>query len=232
MLLGGKKTEVKQVAIVTRNRDFNRLLGSILAEWKFFTVDDASAATVVFAERGNPLPNVTGQVVWLTPMPLSDEDNFLLTPISLSELYHLLEKHYFPTPRRHIRVAIETKAGARLGADWQDCKLISLSDRGGRIVCDRELPRGARIEVDLKLSGRHFQMPAEVLHYIPAGDAPGRSKPQVGLLFKPDDERVINMLRRYIEKRSVEAACAREDISLHDPCLSWIDVPGDPWGEI
>ncbi len=118
-----------------------------------------------------------------------------------------------------------------MGASWQDSKLVSLSDRGARMVCENELPRGTQVQIDLKLSGRQFQVPAEVLYCIPAGDAPGRSRPQVGLLFKPADGKLINMLRRYIEKRSVEAACAREDIALNDPCLSWIDVPQDPWQE-
>ena len=37
------------------------------------------------------------------------------------------------------------------------------------------------------------------------------------------------MLKGYIEKVTVEAACVREDIPLNDACLSWIDVPDDPW---
>ncbi len=230
MLLGGKQSDVKQVAIVTRNQKFNRLLGSLLADWKFFTVDDPSAAKVVFAERGIDLPEIDSQIIWLTPMPLS-EGSFLLTPISLTRLYLLLEMHYFPTPRRHIRVAIEAKTGLKTGASWQDCKLVSLSDRGGRMVCENELPRGTQVQLDVMLSGRQILMPAEVLYCIPAGDAPGRSRPQVGLLFKPEDKKVINMLRRYVERRSVEAACAREDIALNDPCLSWIDVPQDSWQE-
>ncbi|NIP49097.1 MAG: hypothetical protein GWO30_03495, partial [Gammaproteobacteria bacterium] len=119
----------------------------------------------------------------------------------------------------------------KLGTTWQDCKLISLSDRGGRIVCESEISRGTQAQLDLKLSGRQLQVPVEVLYCIPAGDAPGRSKPQAGLLFKPANEKLINTLRRYIEKRSVEAACAKEDIALNDPCVSWIDVPLDPWQE-
>lgn len=230
MLLGGKQSRIKQVAIVTRNQKFNRLLGAILAEWKLFAVEDPTAANVVFVERGLELPDVPGQVIWLTPLPLS-EGLFLQTPISLTELYQLMETQFFPTPRQHLRVAIETRTGMKTGSTWQDGKLISLSDRGGRMVCEQEIPRGTMMQLELMLAGRQLDLPAEVLYCIPAGDSPGRTKPQVGLLFKPADDKVIGMLRRFIEKFSVEAACAREGISFGDPCLSWIDVPGNPWSE-
>lgn len=230
MLLGGKQSGINQVAIVTRNQKFNRLLGSILADWKFFAVDDPSEAKVVFAERGIDLPNIDGQIIWLTPLPLS-EGRFLLTPISLTRLYDLLEVHFFSTPRRHIRVAIEAKAGLKLGAAWQDCKLVSLSDRGCRIVCENEVTRGVHAQFNMKLSGRQIHVPVEILYCIPAGDSPGRSKPQAGLLFKPADESLIDMLRCYIERISVEAACAREEITLRDPSLSWFDIPSDTWQE-
>lgn len=228
MLLGGKQAGIKQVAIVTRNADFNRLMASILAEWKFFTVEDPASATVVFAERGLDLPEEFGDVVWLTPMPLA-EGTFLTTPISLTGLYHLLEKEFFPSPRRHVRIAIEAAVDIQLDNAWHDGQLISLSDRGGRIVCPREIPRGTTLLLQTRLGGQFLQVPAEVLYCIPAGDAPGRACPQVGVLFKPAETKVIDQLRGYIEKVSVESACARENIPLNHPCLSWLDVPGDPW---
>jgi hypothetical protein len=226
MLLGGKQADIKQVAVVTRNRKFNRLLSSILADWKFLTVDDISAAKVVFAERGIELPAHDGQVVWLTPMPLS-EKSFLTVPISLTSLYHLLESHLFPTPRRHIRVAMETTVDLRLENDWFEGCMISLSNRGGRIICTNEIPRGKLLDLEMKLSGRVFRMPAEVLYCIPAGDSPSHLQPQVGVLFKPSNDQDFELLQRFIEKTCIESACARENIQLTDPCVSWLDVPVD-----
>lgn len=228
MLLGGKQSNIKQVAVVTRNQKFNRLLSSLLAEWKFFAVEDLNAATVVFAERGIDLPELEGQVVWLTPMPLS-EGHFLVTPISLTSLYHLLEGRFFPTPRRHVRMNIECRAELKVDGQWQKCKLVSLSDRGGRLVCEKEIPRGTNVDIEMRLAGRSLQIAAETLYCIPAGDSPGRSQPQIGTLFKPSNGKVTDMLKGYIEKVTVEAACVREDIPLNDACLSWIDVPDDPW---
>jgi len=228
MLLGGGKENIKQVAVITRNLKFNKLLSSILADWRFFAVEDLSAAKVIFAERGIELPEHNAQVIWLTPMPLFEE-NSLETPLCLTTLYHLLEAQLFPTPRRHIRIAMEIDIDLQVEDKWYDGSLVSLSDRGGRISCPREMPRSKSLDVAVKLAGRVLRIPAKVLYYIPAGDFPGRSLPHIGVLFKSHDGHEFEMLRRFIEKTCIERACAREDIQRTDPCLSWLDVPEDPW---
>jgi hypothetical protein len=228
MLLGGRQSEIKQVAVVTRNLQFNKLLSSILADWKFFTVDDVSAAKVVFAERGLDLPAHEAQVVWLTPLPLS-EGSFLTLPISLTRLYHLLEAQLFPTPRRHIRVAMETAVDLRIENRWREGQLASLSGRGGRISCAQEIARGKLLHIEVKLAGRILNIPAEVIYCIPAGDSPGRLQAQVGVLFRSSDAHVFEMLRRFIEKTCIERACVKENLLLNDPCVSWLEVPNNPW---
>ena len=228
MLLGGKQSNIKQVAVVTRNLKFNKLLSSILADWRFFAVEDLSAAKVIFAERGIVLPEHNGQVVWLSPMPLA-EGSFLETPISLTRLYHLLETHLFPTPRRHIRVVMDTTVDLKIEGEWFDGCLVSLSGRGGRIACKREIPHGKSLEVAVKLAGKVLILPAEVLYCIPAGDFPGRSQPHVGVRFKSSNGHELEILRRFIEMTCIESACAREDIQLTDSCVGWLDLPSDPW---
>lgn len=227
MLLGGKQSDIKQIAIVVRNLQFKKLLGGILADWKFFTVDDVSTAKVIFAEYGVDLPRYEAQVVWLSPLPLST-GSFLTTPISLTELYHLLEVHLFPTPRRHIRVAMETAVDLNFDNGWCDGHLVSLSGRGGRMTCAQELPRGKMLQIEIKLAGRILNIPAEVLYCIPAGDSPSRLQPQIGVIFKSSDGHESDLLRQFIEKVCIERACAREDIPMTDPCVSWFDVPTNP----
>lgn len=228
MLLGGAQPKIKQVAVVTRNLRFNTLLSSILADWKFFAVEDPSLAEVIFAERGIHLPSCAGRVVWLSPMPLGGELS-LEIPISLTKLYHLLEAQLFPTPRRHIRVYMETAVDLKLEDEWVDGCLVSLSGRGGRITCEREMPRGQLLDLSARLGKKNLMISAEVLYCIPAGDSPGRLQPQIGVFFKQDNGNEFDMLRRFIERTCVERACAKEDIALTDPCLSWLDLPADPW---
>lgn len=210
--------------MITRSSQFNRLLTRILADWKFFAVEDASAATVAFVERGLDLPDPGVHVVWLTPMPLNEGD-FLTIPISLTELYLLLEARFFPTPRRHIRVNMEKSVELKVGNEWLEAQLASISDRGGRLNCAREIPRATELTLEVSLDGKSLRIPSEVLYCIPAGDLPGRLQPQIGVLFKPADVTMFELLKRYIEKTCIEYACAREEISLHDPCLSWLDMP-------
>ena len=224
MLLGGKPSEIKQVAVITRSQQFSKLLTSILADWKFFAVEDLSAATVAFVERGVELPDHDVQVVWLTSMPLEKAD-FLTTPISLSELYLLLQAHFFPTPRRNIRVATEISVELKIESEWLEGQLVSLSDRGGRLTCAREIPRGTELILEAKLAGETMRIPSEVLYCIPAGDSPSRLQPQIGVLFKPTNIEMFERLKRFIEKNCIECACAREGISLQDPCLSWLAMP-------
>ncbi len=224
MLLGGKQSEIKQVAVITRSQKFNKLLTSILADWKFFAVEDISAATVAFVERGVELPDHDVQVVWLTPMPLEKGD-FLTTPISLSELYLLLEAHFFPTPRRNIRVVMELSVELKIESEWLEGQLVSLSDRGGRLTCAKEIPRGTELTLEVKLGGEVLRIPSEVLYCIPAGDSPSRLQPQIGVLFKPINLETFALLKRFIEKTCIDFACAREGISPNDPCLSWLAIP-------
>jgi hypothetical protein len=224
LILGGKQSEIKQVAVITRSQQFSKLLTSILADWKFFAVEDLSAATVAFVERGVELPDHNVQVVWLTPMPL-EKGAFLTTPISLSELYLLLEAHFFPTPRRNIRVATEISVELKIESEWLEGQLVSLSDRGGRLTCTREIPRGTELILEAKLAGEILRIPSEVLYCIPAGDSPSRLQPQIGVLFKPTNIEMFERLKHFIEKTCIECACAREGISLDDPCLSWLAMP-------
>jgi hypothetical protein len=79
--------------------------------------------------------------------------------------------------------------------------------------------------LEVKLEGEILRIPSEVLYCIPAGDSPNRLQPQIGVLFKPTNVEMFELLKRFIEKTCIECACAREGISLNDPCLSWLAIP-------
>jgi hypothetical protein len=228
MLLGDNHSESKLVAVISRNQRFTRLFSSILADWKFTPVEDLTRATIIFAERGLALTGIVGEVVWLSPMPFAD-GAYLATPISLTRLYQLLEKKIFPGPRRSIRIAVDLTVEIKMDEAWLTGRLVSLSDRGARIDCATNIPRSRQLHLELELAGRVISIAAEVLYCLPAGDTPGRELPQAGVLFKPNDEQFIDLLRHYIEKTCIESACVREGIAFNDPCVSWFDIPSSTW---
>lgn len=226
-----EKSSKRQVAVVSRNPVFSRVLTEIMRDWQFNVGSDIEQAEVVFAERGIAVPETVPHRCWLSPMPVGD-DPVLSVPLSLTELYSLLETTLFPSPRRHIRVSMDVEVDFQVDGCWLPARLISLSDRGGRLEFERELPAGTRIVVVLKLNEMHLQLPAEALYAIPAGDLSRRQNPHIGFLFKPLDLKVCQALRQYIELMCIERACAREQVALTDPCLSWFDLTRNPWTKL
>ncbi len=230
MLLGGSSSNTRAIAIVVRNPLVKRLLSSILADWKFETVDDLMAARIVLVERGLALPEHEASVLWLSPMPLADV-NFLMVPISLTRLYCQMEAHFFSNLRQHLRVAMDISADLQYDGRWHEARMISLSPRGCRFLCDVELPRKTPVTIEMKLAGKVIRTAAEVLYCVSASDSPGRQQPKVGVVFKPAEEQVFESLSRFVEKSTVEIACARAGIAFNDPCVNWIDFADDPWAE-
>ncbi len=87
------------------------------------------------------LPPGVEHVVWLTPMPLV-EGSFLTIPISLTSLYHLLEVTFSPLRAGIFVLLWKHEVDLKIENEWLEGCLISLSDRGGRIVCAKEIPQG------------------------------------------------------------------------------------------
>jgi len=228
MLLGENYGGVKKVAVVSRSPQFRRLFTSLLAGWKYSAAEGENAARLVFVERGLPLSATAERTIWLTPLPLMDEEA-LLIPISLTQLYKLLEEYFFPTPRRHIRIPLDLEVDLQFDGQWLNGRLVSLSDRGGRMTCPVALPNGASLFIEVRLGGRMERLPAEVIYCLPAGDSAGREQPQIGVVFKPEDVQFYGMLQRFIEKTCLESACKRAGIALNDPSVSWFDVVANPW---
>lgn len=230
MLLGESYGGGKRVAVISRSPQFKRLLASLLVGWKYSVAGGEQASRLIFIERGLPLPATAERVVWLTPLPLplADEES-LLTPVSLTKLYLLLEDYFFPTPRRHIRIPLDLEVDLQFDGQWLSGRLVSLSDRGGRMTCPVALPTGASLFIEVRLGGRMERLPAEVIYCIPAGDTAGREQTQIGVVFKPEDVRFYGMLQRFIEKACLESACTRAGIAFNDPSVSWFDVVANPW---
>ena len=227
MLLEADNRGARTVAVLARNRTFKRLFQEILAEWKVPVVEDPKRARLVFAERGLSVSDISGEVVWLTPMPLA-EGQFLMTPIKLSQLFRLLKKDSFPCARLHIRVSMDTQGVMVLDAGSQGCRLISLSDRGARLVCEQDVQLGTPLVLEVTILNCQLRLPAKVIYTIPPGDVSGYFRPQIGILFNYEDNRFISKLRNCVERTLIESGCDRAGISLKDPSLNWFDLPDGP----
>lgn len=231
MLLDQRPGGGGRVSVVTRNPKFNRLLQAILEEWHFITETEAANVEILLLERGLAVPAGAQQVTWLTPMPL-DGESFLEVPLSLTELYHHLERRFFPRPRHHIRLPLDQPLDLNVRGVWLVGRLLSLSDRGARIASPAHLPKGERLQLDFLVERYPLRLTGEVLYDIPAGDVPGHEQPQVGVLFKPPRPALRTALRQFIELSFVEQACKKTGIAASDPSLSWFSLIRNPWQEL
>ena len=220
-----------QVTVTTRNRTFGRLLEAVLESWQLGAGADADSSDVVLVERGLAAPQDGRRVVWLTPMPLAAEPH-LEVPLSLTELYHYLEKLFFPQPRRHIRLPLEQPVDLHVRGAWLVGRLLSVSDRGARVSCPAQLPRGESLQLDFKLDGYPLRLTAEVIYEIPAGDGSGRKHPQAGLLFRPLRPVLRLALCHFIERTFVKRACEQAGVAENDPGLSWLNLVANPWVDL
>lgn len=220
-----------QVTVLTRSPNFTRILEGILAEWHFRAAAAAVNNEVVLVERGLDAPQDAKRVVWLSPMPMAAEP-YLEVPLSLTELYHYLEKQFFQQPRHHIRLPLDQPLDLNVRGVWLVARLRSISDRGARITCPVLLPRGESLQLDFKLEGYPLRLSAEVLYEIAPGDVSGREHPQAGLIFRPLRPAISVALRQFIEKSFVERACARTGIAGNDLSLSWFKLDPNPWGAL
>jgi hypothetical protein len=228
LILDDATSRLKVVAVMTRNPQLTRLLEQVFADWKILTVANPSAAKIIVAEHGVPLPETNGRILWLSSMPLT-EGEYLTTPLQLTELYNRLHSDELPGQRRYLRLHSVFKVAVQFRQTRLVCELVSLSERGGRLLCPEAFPLGARLHLNLLIDGRSLELPAEVIYQIPASDAGEQRLPQTGVLFKPENDQIGGTLRRYIEKQLVDAACAAAGLSKNDLCLSWIEVASDPF---
>ncbi|MDT8440150.1 MAG: PilZ domain-containing protein [Desulfuromonadales bacterium] len=228
MLLDNREdSSSRQVAVAGRNPLLRDLLGEIFAEWGFSLVAVDRNPEVIFVEYGLPEPAGASRIIWLTPLP-RDDGASLLVPLSLTRLYHLLESELYPSPRRHIRTGINLSVELKLDGRWYQGRLISLSDRGGRLVFEQTLPSRQELTLEIRLGRQLLRQPCTVLYSIPAGDTPGRQQPQLGLLFKPVTTETCQTIRQYIEHLCLERALSRLGLDPQHPVTSWFDLGGTP----
>ena len=229
MLLNKDKRQVSgQVSIVTRSPEATRLLSAFFAIWKIPTVEDLTSAQVVLVELGLSHGAPEENVIWLTPLPIENRP-YLELPLQLPLLSRCIEERFFTTARRQLRVAMDLPVQIVTEGLRQEARLISLSGRGARLSCPGEFAKGQKLELDVVLGGRSLRLPAEVLYTLPAGDLSDHKDPQAGVLFKPIDLQIFEGISRFVECVCLEEACSRAGFPVTAACVSWVNVPRNPW---
>ena len=216
-----------QVAVVTRNPVFTRLLSTILESWKLKVVDDRSSAELILIEWGLAAPASDGQLVWLTPLPIK-APHFEI-PLKLTLLYRLLEERFFPSSRRFMRIPVDLPVDLLVAGQRFPSQLISLSARGARVNCPVQLANKQALAVEVVLGGHRLELPGDVLYSLPSSDASRTEWPQLGVLFKLGDVELSEALERFVELVCVEQCCAKLGLPMKSHCVSWLDVSLNPW---
>lgn len=220
-----------RVAVQTLTPTVQSLLQTILKEWHLCTEPGPADQTVALVEHGLPAPAGVRHTLWLAPRPF-DTASRLALPLSLTALYQALQSWFFPSPRRYLRLALDQPAQLELRGVRMAGRLLSLSERGGRIACPAPLPNGEMLQLAVHLGGYPLHVAAQVIYTIPAGDLPGSSPAQAGLLFRPLSPELGQAIHRYVERSLVEQACRQVELASDDPVLDWFDTVAAPWAEL
>lgn len=217
-----------RVVVQTRLPAVTCLLQAILKEWHVCTEPGPADQTVALVEQGLPAPAGVRQTLWLAPSPV-DTPSRLSLPLSLTALYQALQGWFFPAPRRYLRLALDQPAQLELRGVRLAVRLLSLSERGGRVACPVPLPHGEILQLAVQLGAYPLHVAAQVIYTIPAGDLPGSAPPQAGLLFRPLPPALGLAIHRHVERGLVERACRQVGLASDDPALDWFDTVAAPW---
>ena len=111
-------------------------------------------------------------------------------------------------------------------------RLISLSERGGRVAVPALLTNGEMLQLTVQLDGYLLATAAQVIYTIPAGDLPGGQPPQAGLLFRPLPQQLGEAIHHHVERSLLERASRQAGIASDDPAFSWFDTVVAPWAKL
>jgi hypothetical protein len=220
-----------RVAVETRMPAVTRLLQVILKEWHVCTEPGPADQTVALVEHGLSAPVGVRHILWLAPRPFATASRLAL-PLSLTALYQALQGWFFPAPRRYLRLALDQPAQLELRGVCLAGRLLSLSERGGRVACPVPLPNGELLQLAVQLGEYPLLVAAQVIYTIPAGDLPGSAPPQAGLLFRPLPPVLGEAIHRHVERSLVERACRQVGLASDDPALAWFDTVAAPWAAL
>lgn len=214
----------KQIALFVRSEPFREVLGGLLREWSYTLLEAPSPSALLLAEEGYPLPEESGAVLWLTRSRYQ-ERNRLPLPLSVEELWGILETRFHKPPRRHIRTTLHVPVTVKAGDGVTESCFSSLSDVGGRLEFHRETVVGEKFRLLMAVAGKDLELQARVIYVIPGGEPGGRERTRIGVIFErlpPEDG---DWLRAFIVRSYLERVRARMNADTFREGLSHFDIP-------
>lgn len=184
----------KSLCLLVQNAPLRQFLDSLLRQWRYEMLDCPFSADLVLVEEGLAPPPGSGTVLWLGRCGAATEDRLVL-PLSMEELWGVLESSFNRPPRNHIRIQYSYPVTVRVRGEKVATRISSLSDMGTRFDFDAELVNGEEIETELDVGQHSFCMEGRVIYVVPCGHD---RRFQVGLIFDRTAQKVRLGLRHFI----------------------------------
>jgi len=184
----------KRLCLLIQNAPLRQFLGSLLRQWRYELLDTPALADLILAEEGITPPAGSGPILRLARCGSAAEDRVVL-PLSLEELWRVLEGRFNNHPRNHIRIQKSYPVTVRARGESFGTRISSLSDLGTRFDFGAELVNGEEIEIDLVVERRSFSLQSRVIYVVPCNSG-GRF--QIGLIFDRTAREIRLGLRHFI----------------------------------
>lgn len=191
------QTEEKRVWLRVRQPALQAFLAELLNQWQYQPCDEYVADGLLLAEEGALEPPANQQTIWLSSSAYATGGR-LRFPLEIFELYALLERRYHTPPRRHLRLNVELPCRLMIEAFADTAVMASLSDRGCRVLCQRELVRDQRLSLEFSLGERPITLAAKVIYCVPRYRGSELLNYDLGLLFDRIDREGQQKLLDYI----------------------------------
>jgi hypothetical protein len=177
MLLQVEIPTRKPIAVLTENEATRRLLQTLLVEWQYEVVSEPPLEGLLLTEE-----NSAGAVLRLSSRPDGRTER-LARPLSVENLAGNLSDFFHRQPRRHLRIFQSLPFTLTRGQKKENGFLVSLSDRGCRFRCGRDLAKGEEVELLGRLGEGEWHLRGRVIYVVPQGEKTGAGA-DIGVAFE------------------------------------------------
>jgi len=177
------------------------MLPSLLRQWHFELADSSPASGL---RLESPTPH---QLTVHAPTGLTTHLSF---PLRVEELWRIVEAPFYPFPRAHIRLEVDSPVLIHLRGRAEETTLSSLSDRGMRFYCSQELVREELLEAEVRLGREVLSLKGTIIYAQSRAD-----RWEAGAVFQPISKAERDRIRDFI----VRTLLARVRSEVGEDCF-------------